>query len=151
MKQFCVAILTCAAIAAPKLSAAQALANLGDEKDRVRGTFSMVSGTADGEAMPAMMAKGMKRVAEGNVTTVTMSGMLYMKADFSIDPMKSPKTIDYDMTGGFTAGKKQLGIYRWNGDTVTFCFASPGSARPAEFVSRAGSGVTCTDWKRDQK
>ena len=151
MNRLCLALLTLGAITAPKYSAAQALANLEEEKDRVRGTFSMVSGTADGEAMPAMMAKGMKRVAEGNVTTVTMSGMLYMKADFSIDPMKSPKTIDYEMTGGFTAGKKQLGIYRWSGDTVTFCFASPGSARPAEFVSKTGSGVTCTDWKREKK
>jgi uncharacterized protein (TIGR03067 family) len=151
MKSLRVALLMLAAVIAPSVLRAQALANLEEEKDRVRGTFSMVSGTADGEAMPSMMAKGMKRVAEGNVTTVTMSGMLYMKADFSIDPMKSPKTIDYDMTGGFTAGKKQLGIYRWSGDTVTFCFASPGSARPAEFVSKAGSGVTCTDWTRNKR
>ncbi len=74
-----------------------------------------------------------------------------MKANFSIDAAKSPKTIDYDMTGGFTAGKKQYGIYRLSGDTVTFCFGSPGQARPAEFVSKAGSGVTCTDGKREKK
>jgi len=135
----------------PVAARAQALASLEQEKEAVRGKFSMVSGTADGEAMPAMMTAAMKRVAEGNITTVTMSGMLYMKADFSIDPMKSPKTIDYDMTGGFTAGKKQLGIYRWSGDTLTFCFGSPGRERPAEFVSKAGSGVTCSLWMRDKK
>jgi uncharacterized protein (TIGR03067 family) len=130
---------------------AQATPSAEKEMDRVRGTFSMIAGVADGESMPAMMTAGMKRVAEGNVTTVTMAGMLYMKANFSIDPASSPKTIDYDMTGGFTAGKKQLGIYRWSGDTVTFCFASPGQARPSEFVSKAGSGVTCSDWKREGK
>jgi uncharacterized protein (TIGR03067 family) len=150
MRHARIGMLFMAAAIAPRHSNAQALAKLEEEKDRVRGSFSMITGTADGAAMPAMMTNGMKRVAEGNVTTVTMSGILYMKADFSIDPMKSPKTIDYDMTGGFTAGKKQLGIYRWSGDTLTFCFGSPGGARPAEFVSKAGSGVTCSAWMRDK-
>jgi uncharacterized protein (TIGR03067 family) len=131
-------------------AAAQESPAAKQEMDRLRGTFSMLAGMADGAEMPATMARTMKRVAEGSVTTVTMAGSLYLKAKFSVDPSASPKTIDYDMTGGFTAGKKQLGIYRTSGDTVAFCFGSPGSARPSAFESKPGSGVTCTTWKRDQ-
>jgi uncharacterized protein (TIGR03067 family) len=119
------------------------------EMDRLRGTFSMLAGMADGVEMPATMTTAMKRVAEGSVTTVTMGTNLYIKANFSVDASAAPKTIDYDMTGGFTAGKKQLGIYRTSGDTVVFCFGSPGSARPTTFESKPGSGVTCSTWKRE--
>lgn len=118
------------------------------EMDRLRGTFVMVTGLADGQAMPAPMTNSMKRIAEGNVTTVTMAGQLYMKANFSINAGATPRTIDYDMTGGFTAGKKQLGIYRTRGDTVDFCFGYPGDARPTTFESKAGTNVTCSTWKR---
>ncbi|MEP6492136.1 MAG: TIGR03067 domain-containing protein [bacterium] len=127
---------------APNVAATQ-------EIERLRGTFAMVSGQADGADLPATMTRAMKRVAEGNVTTVTMAGQLYMKATFTVDPAASPKTIDYDMTGGFTAGKKQLGLYRMSGDTVTFCFGSPGGERPRDLQSRAGSGVTCSVWRRE--
>ena len=135
---------------AASAAAAQEPPATRQEMDRLRGTFSMLTGTADGAEMPATMAKAMKRVAEGNVTTVTMGGALYMKANFSVNAGVTPKTIDYDMTGGFTAGRKQLGIYRTSGDTVVFCFGSPGSVRPVAFESKPGSGVTCTTWKREQ-
>jgi uncharacterized protein (TIGR03067 family) len=120
------------------------------ELDRLQGSFSMLRGEADGQAMPTAMAAGMKRVVEGNVTTVTMAGQLYMKATISVNPGVAPRTIDYQMTAGFTAGKTQLGIYRASGDTVTLCFGSPGKDRPTEFAAPSGSGVTCSVWKRDR-
>ncbi len=137
-------------LAAMTRANAQRSGNLEQDLERVRGTFSLASGTADGAAMPGPMASSMKRVSDGFVTTVTMGTMLYMKASFSIDPNKSPKTIDYEMTGGFSAGKKQLGIYKISGDTVTFCFGSPDKPRPLEFESKSGSGVTCTAWQREK-
>jgi len=46
-----------------------------------------------------------------------MGEQIFLKATFTIDPAKKPKTIDYQMTDGFTKGKKQLGIYEVDGDT----------------------------------
>jgi RNA polymerase sigma-70 factor (ECF subfamily) len=111
------------------------------------GEWTMVSVTADGQAMPEAIAKTGKRVAHGNETTVTIAGQLVMKATFTIDPTKKPKTIDYTMTDGPTKGQKQYGIYEIDGDTVLVCFAPPGKDRPTEFVSKPGDGRALTVWK----
>lgn len=118
---------------------------------QLQGEWSMVSGEIDTKPMPEALLKGSKRVAKGDETTVTIGGMLFMKAKFTVDPSKKPKTIDYMMTEGLTKGKTQLGIYELDGDTVKFCFAKPGQDRPTEFVTKEGSGRTLSVWKREKK
>jgi uncharacterized protein (TIGR03067 family) len=115
---------------------------------KLQGEWSMVSGSADGQEMPESMRSEMKRVCKGDETTTTMSGQMFMKAKFTIDPSKQPKTIDYEMTDGFTKGKKQLGIYEVDGDTFKSCFSKPGEKRPVAFTSEAGEGRTLSVWKR---
>src|SRR5262245_38374045 len=100
------------------------------EMAQLEGDWSMVSGEANGMAMPEANVKSGKRVAKAGETTITFGGQLYFKAKFSIDPGKKPKAIDYMMTEGPTKGKTHLGIYEFDGDTVKFCFAAPGGDRP---------------------
>lgn len=115
---------------------------------RLQGTWIMVSGSASGMAMPSSMAAGMKRVAAGHEVTITMNGQLYFKATFTLHPAASPKAIDYLMTGGPTAGSRQLGIYAFHGDTVQFSFGAPGAARPTTFAAAAGDELTVSKWVR---
>jgi len=117
----------------------------------LEGDWTMVSGQADGQPMPDEMLKTAKRVSKAGETTVTMGAQMFLKAKYTIDPSKNPKTIDYDMTDGFTKGKKQFGIYKIDADTVTFCFASPEKDRPKEFTSPPGSGNTLSVWKKEKK
>lgn len=70
----------------------------------------------------------------------------HLKAKYLIDGVK--KTIDYDITQGVHQGRKQLGIYKIEGDTVTFCFGAPGKDRPDDFTSNPGSERTLSVWKR---
>ena len=137
-------------LAAVAMSAAQAQDSEAIKKDRaqLQGEWSMVSGSVDGSAMPDAMRETAKRVCKENETTVTVGGQLIMKAKFTIDPSRKPKTIDYQMIDGPTKGKKQLGIYELEGDTVKFCFGSPGSERPTDFTSQPGDGRTLSVWKR---
>lgn len=113
---------------------------------QLQGEWAMVSGSADGQSMSEDMRKQMKRVCKGDELTVTMGEQVFLKAKITIDPTRKPKTIDYDMTEGFSKGKKQLGIYELNGDTFKACFNSPGAERPTEFKS--GEGLTLSEWKR---
>jgi uncharacterized protein (TIGR03067 family) len=116
----------------------------------LQSEWSMVSGSADGQPMPERMLKQMKRICKGDETTTTTAGQIFLKAKFSIDPSKAPKTIDYQMTEGFTKGKKQLGIYELDGDTFKSCFARPGAERPTDFTSKPGDGRTLSVWKRQK-
>ena len=72
---------------------------------QLQGEWVMVSGSADGQPMPDEMRKQMRRSCKGDETTTTMAGRLYLKAKISRAPSKQPKTIDYQMTEGFTKGK----------------------------------------------
>jgi uncharacterized protein (TIGR03067 family) len=122
-----------------------------EEATRLEGEWSMASGEADGQPLPKEFVKGGKRVAKDGVTTITLGGAVFFKANFMIDPTKKPKAIDYVMTEGPTTGKTHLGIYELDGDTVKFCFAAPGAARPTEFTAPQGSRRTLSVWKRDKK
>jgi len=136
-------------IAAVTVSSAGAQENEAVNKDlaQLQGEWSMVSGFADGQPMPDLLLKQMKRVCRGDEATVTMAGQIYIKAKVTIDPSKKPKTIDYQMTDGFTKGKKQLGIYEVDGESFKSCFGKPGAERPADFTSKPGDGRTLSVWK----
>lgn len=119
--------------------------------EMLQGEWSMVSGLADGQAVPEVMLADSRRVCQGEETTVTIGGQLILKAKFTLDPSKNPKAIDYEVLDGPTKGKTHLGIYEIDGDTLKFCFGSPGAERPADFTSKAGEGRTSSLWKRVKK
>jgi uncharacterized protein (TIGR03067 family) len=139
-------------LAAVMLAPAWAVENEAIKKDmaQLQGEWSMVSGSADGHPVPESMLKQMKRVCKGDETTTTSAGSLFFKAKITIDPSKKPKTIDYQMTDGFTKGQKQLGIYEVEGDTFRSCFGKPGAERPTDFTSKPGDGRTLSVWKRNK-
>jgi uncharacterized protein (TIGR03067 family) len=146
-------ILVLIALAVLALSSAWAAEDPVVKQDvtQLQGEWSMVSGSADGQAMPDQMVTQMKRVCHDDEVTVMMAGQVYLKAKFAVSPSQRPKTIDYQMTDGFTKGKKQLGIYTLEGDTFTACFGKPGAERPTDFTSKPGDGRTLSVWKRQKK
>ena len=115
---------------------------------QLQGEWSMLSGTADGYPIPAEMLPNFRRVCKGDELTATVGGQLVMKAKITVDASQKPKTIDYRVIDGPTKGKKLLGIYEVDGDTMRSCFGSPGAERPTDFTSKAGDKRTSTVWKR---
>jgi uncharacterized protein (TIGR03067 family) len=66
------------------------------------------------------------------------------QATITVDPRKSPKTMDNRHESGADKGKKQYGIYRLEGDKLTVCMTRPGAAatdRPKDFNSKGSTGV----------
>ena len=118
---------------------------------RIQGTWTMVSGERDGQGFPAEYLSNSERVVKGDETTVTVRGQLFMKAKFTLDPFKNPKTIDYAINDGPYAGQKMFGIYELDGDKLKFCLATPGKERPTGFATQPDDGQTMTVWKREAK
>ncbi|HEV8605792.1 MAG TPA: TIGR03067 domain-containing protein [Tepidisphaeraceae bacterium] len=119
-----------------------------NDLSQLQGEWLMISGVADGFALPDGMARNFKRVCRSNELTVTNGAQLIMKATITLDQTKIPKTIDYDVIDGPTKGKKHLGIYELNGDTLKSCFAAPDAPRPTDFSSTSGDRQTFSIWKR---
>ena len=113
-----------------------------------QGEWTMVSGAADGVPIPDYMFNQIRQVFTGAQMTGTISGTMYWKVKFAIDPSKSPKTIDYEIIGGPAAGAKQLGIYELNDDTCKLCVGKLNGERPKNFDARPGTGHTASTWKR---
>ncbi len=59
------------------------------------------------------------------------TGSLTIKATFTVDPTKKPKTIDVYF--GDAKDNVMRGIYVVTGDTRKSCFAKPGKDRPKDF------------------
>lgn len=116
----------------------------------LQGRWLMVSGSADGTDLPTGMMKNSTRLCEKDETTVILAGQLMMKARFTLNPSTKPKSIDYKVTSGLNAGKTQLGIYAFEGDTVKFCFSAPGNERPADFATKPGDGRASSVWKKEK-
>ena len=68
----------------------------------------------------------------------------------TIDPMKTPKTIDFTVTAGDDSGKQMLGVYEVGDDTLKFCVAPSGKQRPTEFSSTPGSEYILLTLERDK-
>jgi uncharacterized protein (TIGR03067 family) len=118
---------------------------------RLQGVWVMVSGERDGQGFPAEYLTDSERVVKGDETTVTVRGQLFMKAKFSLDPSKNPKTIDYSINDGPYAGQKMFGIYELADGHLKFCLATPGKNRPTGFATKPDDGQTMTVWKPEKK
>ena len=118
---------------------------------KLQGAWTMVFGERDGQAFPSEYLTNSERVVKGDETKVTVQGQLFMKAKFSLDPSKNPKTIDYAINDGPYAGQKMFGIYELDGDELKFCLSTPGKERPTGFGTKPDDGQTMTIWKRETK
>lgn len=114
----------------------------------LQGAWTMVSGSMEGVALPPEYVRGSRRVMTGSKLTVTVNGRPDLTATVTLDPTRSPKTIDYHIAGGKVAGSTQLGIYQISGDTVRFCFAASNATRPTSFTTVAGDGRVLSTWVR---
>jgi uncharacterized protein (TIGR03067 family) len=115
------------------------------ELARFQGTWQLVSAETDGKKLPEEQAKMIRVVIQGNKHTVYFGKKAVVHGvRFTIDPSKKPKEVEDTLKDG----KKILGIYELNGDTLTSCVAPVGKARPKEFTGRAGSGWTLRVFKR---
>jgi uncharacterized protein (TIGR03067 family) len=113
--------------------------------NELEGEWTMLSGIFDGKPLPASETKWVRRITEGNLTTVTAGPQLLMKFEFTCGDAP-PGAIDYLHLAGQHAGKTQLGLFELSGDRLTVHVGAAGGARPKSLApAKAG---TLTVWKR---
>src|SRR5204862_7126978 len=100
------------------------------DKEKIQGTWSVVSGKRGGKAIPEESAKNIQLVIAGDKFTIKNKDRV-REFTFKLYPDKKPKAIDVDMGG--TVGE---GIYQLDGDTLKLIHGEAGDARPKEFVSK---------------
>lgn len=125
-------------LAAPLLAA-------GDEDDvkkelkALQGKWKAVALEAGGMPLPKETVPDfMFTIGADGKSTGTMAKSEY-SATITVDPKKSPKTMDNAHESGAQKGKKQYGVYKLEGDKLTVCITAPGAAesdRPKSFDTK---------------
>jgi uncharacterized protein (TIGR03067 family) len=85
--------------------------------------------------------------AEGN-TKALNDRKLFIASSTKIAPTANPSAIDITFTEGEGKGGTALGIYKVEDGVLTICRSAPGKARPTEFSSNPGSGLTLMSYKK---
>ena len=153
MQNFLVALCCAIGLAVPGWpgAAADDKADLEKEVKKFQGTWTFESSEAGGQQLPASELKELVITFAGDIHTIKKGDQVVQVGAQKLDPSKSPKAIDVNMTEGPNKGVVLLGIYEINGDTLKVCFDPQGKKRPTEFKSAPGSANFVNVHKRVKK
>jgi uncharacterized protein (TIGR03067 family) len=114
-----------------------------DDAETLKGNWTAVSLKQGKESLPEDVVKSFKFALDGKNYTNTIGTEVDEEGGYSIDASKMPKTIDFDIKKGPDAGKKQLGLYKIDGDKLTIVVSAAGSAeRPKSLDGEGADDVT---------
>ena len=124
----------------PLLLASSARAG-DDAAGAIKGIWAVETMSFDGVKVTDDPTAGPQLTAFDGTNYVQRKGSLITEeGTYELDPSKSPKSIDFVITKGPDAGKRQLGIYEVDSTTLRVCVAEPGGKkRPKGFDSGPGS------------
>jgi uncharacterized protein (TIGR03067 family) len=111
-----------------------------DDAQAFQGNWSVVSMSMGGQPTPEAFVKNLRCKFEEKTYNNTIAGQVIEEGSYAIDPVKTPKTVDFEIKKGHDQGKKQLGIYKIEGDKLTLVLTQAGSTtRPDSFKIEAGA------------
>ena len=102
----------------------------GDYKElkALEGQWKAVAMEAGGKPFPKESVPDFTFIVGANGKSTGQSPQGEYQATITVDPKKSPKTIDNLHESGTQNGKKQYGIYKLERDKWTVCMTLPGVA-----------------------
>lgn len=122
-----------------------------EDRKQIEGRWNVISLVVNGKEPDLEDVKKLTVVNQADGTWKLLSaGEMLSKGTSSIDPMKTPKTIDFTVTEGGGAGNQHRGIYELGKTTRKMCFAPVGKDRPAEFASTPGSEIILVTFEREK-
>jgi uncharacterized protein (TIGR03067 family) len=112
-----------------------------NDLDRFQGNWAVESVIVEGKELPAEVVMSFKMSFKENEYKVLI-GQDKTEGIFRLDDSKNPKTIDIIPDNGPDRGRKQLGIYQFDGDKLKISAAQPGKDRPTNFDTKDKVGYT---------
>jgi uncharacterized protein (TIGR03067 family) len=119
-----------------------------DDLENMKGDWTLVFTETNGKKLTAENFKEFTRKVTGNTYSVTIEteeGVQTIGGKIKLDPTKSPKAIDVEITEGQAKGQTFRGIYKFEDDTQVICLAGPDKERPTKFDAKEGTVIV---WKR---
>jgi uncharacterized protein (TIGR03067 family) len=121
-----------------------------DDADAIKGKWVAVSIKLRGMPAPDELVKSFKFNLDGK-NYINTAGDQSEEGGYTLDSTKSPKTIDFDIKTGMDKGKKQLGIYKLDGDKLTIVASPAGSTdRPKSLEPEADSPAVVLVLEREK-
>jgi uncharacterized protein (TIGR03067 family) len=112
------------------------------EETKLKGKWTAVSLKQAGQNLPDDLLKSFSWTFEEKTYNNVVNGEVVEEGDYTFDDTKSPKTIDLDIKKGRDEGKKQVGIFKIEGDKITMVVAEAGvKDRPTSFKIEEGSNL----------
>jgi uncharacterized protein (TIGR03067 family) len=114
------------------------------ELKALEGTWKAVALEAGGKPLPKDSIPDFLFIVAAGGKSIAKTPQGEEQARITVDPKKSPKTIDNLRESGALKGKKQYGIYKLDGDKWTVCMTRPGVAegdRPTDFATKDTANV----------
>jgi uncharacterized protein (TIGR03067 family) len=110
-----------------------------EDADSIKGNWKAVSIKQGKQSLPDEDVKAFKFSLDGKNYTNTIGTEAIEEGGYSIDASKMPKTIDFDIKKGPDAGKKQLGLYKIEGDKLTIAASQAGAAERPKALDAEGA------------
>lgn len=121
-----------------------------DDAEALKGKWVAVSIKQSGFAVPDEAAKAFTFRFDGKEYVNSAPGQSE-EGGYKIDSSKNPKTIDFDIKTGNDKGKKQVGIYKLDGDKLTIVASMAGEAdRPKSIEPGANDPVLVVVLEREK-
>jgi uncharacterized protein (TIGR03067 family) len=124
------------------------------ELKKLEGDWQVVREELVGRLTARAVVEKLRIVIEDDQFTWYLdSPRVLQTATVKVDPTADPRTIDAEVTRGAHFGKKMLGIYKLDKDTLEICWSAPGKdKRPTKFTTKpgVGAGYSCTIYKREK-
>jgi uncharacterized protein (TIGR03067 family) len=113
-----------------------------DDAEAFKGSWTVASFKVGKQATPADEIKNLKLNFDGKLYTSKIGEQVDEEGSYTLDPSKTPKTIDFEIKKGRDEGKKQLGIYNLEGTKLTMILGFPGATeRPKSLKPEPSDGI----------
>ena len=131
-------------LAGPALVVADGDEDVRKELKALEGTWRAVALEAGGKPLPKAAVPEFLFIVGADGKATGRMGKVEYQSRVSVDPTKTPRTIDNAHETGPQKGKKQFGIYKVEKDKWIVCMTAPGAKegdRPKSFDTKNSAGV----------